>query len=236
MNNYILNINDQKNEYRVVRRKVKTLRLKVKSDLTVEVVANKEVPLSFIKTFVEKNAHWVFTTLEKTKSKKVLKQTNYLNGDTIYFLGKAYCIELIESTKNFILLNDDVIIFHLSEDLFTNYEVKGALLEKWYKEQAKNIFNDRLKILFPLMESHKIDYPNLKLRKMKSCWGTCHYTKNFIVLNTLLVKYPIQSIDYVILHELVHFIHHNHSKDFYCTLESVYPNWKEAKALLKNNL
>ncbi len=236
MNNYILNINDKKIEYKIVRRKVKNVRLKVKGDLTVEVVAHKGVPLSFIKSFVEKNSDWVFNTIEKIKSKTPIQERNYLTGDNIYFLGTSYKIELVESAKNFISLEDEIIFFHLNANLFSNFEFKVELLEKWYKVQAEKIFAERLKLVFPLMEVYNVNFPVLKLRKMKSCWGTCHYTKNFIVLNTFLIKYPFDAIDYVILHELVHFIHHNHSKDFYQLLEIVSPRWKESKSLLKNNL
>ncbi len=236
MKKYIIYFNDKKIEYSVIRRKVKNVRLKVKSDLSVEVVANKAVPLSFINDFVEKNANWVFSTTEKIKSKSPLQNFNFEKDDTVYFLGKAYKLDIIEASKNSIILKDDKIVFNLKSDDFDNFELKSLILDKWYKEQAQIIYSARLTELLPLMHCFNIDHPSLKLRKMKSCWGTCHYTKNLVVLNTLLVKYPIECIDYVILHELVHFIHHNHSKDFYLALETVCPNWKELKAKLKINL
>ncbi len=233
MNNYKITLDDNAIEYKIVRKKVKNLRLKVKTDLTVEVVANKYVPLDFIHEFVEKNLEWILATKEKVEQKTVNKAQNYIDGDTVYFLGEPLTLKILPSSTNNIKVVDDIICFNIAPALFDNFEAKEKLLENWYRSQAELMFSERLEIIYPLMKEFKINYPDIKLRKMKSCWGTCHYTKNFIVLNTLLVKYPLECIDYVILHELVHFVHSNHSKDFYQVVESLMPNWKQRKDVLK---
>ncbi len=233
MKTYTIKTKNHIVEYTIVRKKVKNLKLKVKTDLTVEVVANKYVSVNYIHEFVEKNLDWLLSTKSKIEEKTLIKKITYIDDDIIYFLGSPYKIKLVLSTENNIQLNDDIIYFNLTQAIFDNFEAKEKLLENWYRKQASEIYSERLKIIFPLMKNYKISYPDIKLRKMKSCWGTCHYTKGFIVLNTLLIKYPLESIDYVILHELVHFIHNNHSKDFYHTLEQIMPEWKNYKAQLK---
>ncbi len=236
MKTYTLTHENKKIEYTLVRRSIKRVRLKVKRDLSIEVVANKSVPLSFIEDLIRNNINWILAQQEKLSKLPPPANLNYLENEVVYFLGIPYKIKLVTSTKNYIELNDDSICFYLISPYHDQTLFKEKLLDGWYREQGKKIFQTELKKIHPLLRAYNIEYPDVKLRKMKSCWGSCHYTKNFIVLNTNLVKYPIACIDYVILHELVHFIHPNHSKNFYYVLENLMPDWKVSKNQLKNNL
>ena len=98
---------------------------------------------------------------------------------------------------------------------------------------GEDIFEEICKKMYFLLEPYKISYPQIQVRKMKSRWGTCYVQKQKIILNRALLKAPIKAIEYVVLHELVHFIHGNHSSDFYEVIREVMPDWKERKELLK---
>ena len=79
-----------------------------------------------------------------------------------------------------------------------------------------------------------IPYPALKIRNMKTRWGVCN-KKGYITLNSNLIKYNISEIDYVIIHELSHYVHFNHSKEFWKTVSKYYPNYKKSKKVLNGS-
>lgn len=69
---------------------------------------------------------------------------------------------------------------------------------------------------------------------MTSRWGVCNIKNHNVTLNSELSKYDINALDYVIVHELSHFIHHNHSKDFWLLVGKYYPNYKNIRKMLRN--
>ena len=75
-------------------------------------------------------------------------------------------------------------------------------------------------------------YPQLKLRAMRSQWGNCHWMQGYITLNTALVRCPPRLRDYVALHELVHFLHHDHQAGFYAVMDALMPDWRRRRAEL----
>lgn len=139
--------------------------------------------------------------------------------DNFYYLGKVYDVIIVPSMD--IELTEDKI-FVQSKDY----------LDKWLKKQIKTIYQNRLDTIFDWFEE-TIPYPNLKIRKMKTRWGVCNRKNNNVTLNSELIKYGIQQIDYVIIHELSHFVHFNHSKDFWNLVAKYCKDYKEIRKSLK---
>lgn len=90
-----------------------------------------------------------------------------------------------------------------------------------------------LERMYPLAAQLCVPRPQLRLRKMKSQWGNCHYRQGYITLNTALAACPQELQEYVCLHELVHFIHPNHGRGFYETMDRLMPDWKIRRSELK---
>lgn len=87
--------------------------------------------------------------------------------------------------------------------------------------------------VYPLAAAIGVAKPQLRLRKMRSQWGNCHYRQGYITLNTALAACPVKLQDYVALHELVHFIHPDHGTGFYGTMDRLMPDWKARRGELK---
>ena len=87
--------------------------------------------------------------------------------------------------------------------------------------------------IYPLFAPMGVEFPQIKIRTMKTQWGSCRPQTGVITLNRRLLEAPREAIEYVVLHEFAHFIHLNHSKDFYGLVESLMPDWKERKAMLE---
>ena len=94
------------------------------------------------------------------------------------------------------------------------------------------IFTEILDEVYPAFIPYGIARPKLRIRTMKSCWGSCLVNKGIITLNRKLLMKHRECIEYVVVHELCHFIHPNHSKEFYKFMEQFMPDWKERKGRL----
>jgi hypothetical protein len=115
----------------------------------------------------------------------------------------------------------------------TPKQVETAL-NHWYGNQARRLLPNRVKLVRETLKEQHFPSSELKFRKMKRRWGSCSKAKKSILLNTELIKAPVECIDYVIVHELCHLKIANHSKDFYALLGVCLPNWKKWKDELEN--
>ena len=106
-------------------------------------------------------------------------------------------------------------------------------LDKWLKKEIKRLFRERLDYNFNRY-NEKIPYPKLKIRTMTTRWGVCNIRDNSVTLNTKLIEYDIEKLDYVIIHELSHFIHFNHSKSFWNQVQKYTPNYKKIRKELRD--
>lgn len=87
--------------------------------------------------------------------------------------------------------------------------------------------------VYPLVASYGVERPVLKIRKMRSQWGNCHWMQGYITLNTALHRCPERLRDYVALHELVHFLYQDHGSGFYDVMNRLMPDWRERRRELK---
>jgi len=90
--------------------------------------------------------------------------------------------------------------------------------------------------MYPLISDKIGNKPLIDTRIMKIRWGSCLRAKNTILLNLEIIKAPKYCIDYVVLHELIHFVHKEHNSKFYELLSVLMPDWKKRKALLDEEI
>lgn len=101
------------------------------------------------------------------------------------------------------------------------------------KGAALPVLTATLERMYPLVAPLGVKKPILKVRFMTSRWGSCHWTKGVVTLNTALAAVEERLRDYVALHELVHFLHPNHGPGFYATMDFLMPDWQERRRALK---
>ena len=106
-------------------------------------------------------------------------------------------------------------------------------LDKFLKKMSKSFLVERVSIVYNKMNNKSIPFPKVNIRKMVRKWGYCNKSKKLITLNSELIKCNVDDIDYVIVHELVHFIHFNHSKEFWNTVKFYKPDYLNNKRSLK---
>jgi predicted metal-dependent hydrolase len=213
----------------------RTIKISVNPDRQVEVTAPRGAPVEKIIEKVRKRAGWI------------LKQKNYfssfypgetagkyLSGETHRYLGRQYRLKILPANKNNVKLIGKYILIHSRHKDDGNYNKK--LLYEWYKKKAENTFKRLLDEHFPKVRKYGIQCPLVKVKWMKSRWGSCKYEKNKILFNTQLIKAPSHCVAYVIVHELCHLKYPHHNKEFYNFLDLVMPDWQERKKKLEKVL
>ena len=101
------------------------------------------------------------------------------------------------------------------------------------RKECRRLLGQALVRMYPLVAPYGVDFPELKVRKMRSQWGNCHWVQGYITLNAALSRCPEELRDYVALHELVHFLHHDHGTEFYAVMTRLMPDWKVRRQELK---
>ncbi|MEG1597429.1 MAG: YgjP-like metallopeptidase domain-containing protein [Bacilli bacterium] len=206
-------INDKVYQVITVKKKIKNIYIKILEDLTIEVSIPRRMLLAKTKDIVNNN----LKAIEKMVNKQEIK--NKFNED-FYYLGNIYDIVKSNNPKYQIGINKIFINFKLDTDYF-------------YKEEAKIIFLERLIYNYNLF-SQKIEFPALKIRSMKTRYGVCNVKTKTITLNLSLIKTDVKYLDYVIIHELAHLVHPNHSKDFWNLVEENCHDYKQIRYEMKN--
>lgn len=158
----------------------------------------------------------------------------YISGENVTFLGKNMRIKIEKETKEFVSCDGVYVYIHVKRPDY--YNRKKNLLNNWLNEQCNIIFNEAMQKVHQKFIPYGVDYPQLKLRNMTSRWGSCLPNKGFITLNKRLIKAPKNCIEYVVYHEFCHFVHPNHSKQFYSLLQVMLPDWRESKRLLEKSV
>ena len=196
----------------VVKKNNKNSYIKIKDDLTIYVTTNYLTTKGEVKRMLDNEKDFLKKSLSRAR-KKMEKD------ELFYYLGRKYDIILVpfENTEVY----DDKI-----------YVKDMKALDKWLKKEMKRIFSERLEYNYDLFDED-IPFPKLKIRSMKTRWGVCNKRDNSITLNSKLIRYSIHEIDYVIIHELSHFVHFDHSKEFWETVRMHMPDYKKSVLILK---
>lgn len=220
-------------EFDVERKNVKNINLNVRPDMSIVVSANERVPEEYLLKFVKTKADWIVKNVGffKRVQPENHQEKLYLSGEAFKYLGKQYRLKVEDAQgKESVKFYRGYLYIYVIDK--KNHKRKKSLVESWYQQKAKEKFLDSLKRMYPLIEKYSVVEPDIQMKIMKARWGSCIQKKQLILLNRELIKAPKFCIDYVVLHELVHFKYPNHNQDFYDFMTSLMPDWKQRKQIL----
>jgi len=203
-------------EYDVIieKKNNKNLYIRVKEDGKIYVTCNYLTTKGMILKVLNEN----------TKSlQKMVKHIEKKNekSNKFFYLGNSYDIIINEDIRKVLIIDDKIY----TKDL--------KMLDKWYKEEIIRIFDERYVYVFNHFNEN-IKSPILKIRNMKTRWGVYNRKNHTITLNSKLIEYDIEKIDYVIIHELSHIIHFDHSKEFWNLVSKYCKNYKQIRKEMKD--
>lgn len=215
----------------IIKSKRRSISIQVYHDGAVKVRVPKGVKQDVIDKIIKSKKSWIESKIAffKQSQNTNLKKKEYADGEIFYYLGRQYKLNIIESKLNFVELIGDVILVYKN----SRSSVK-KILHKWFLSRAMAFFNERLRINFEIFSLYyKYRLPMLKLRKMRSRWGSMS-SRGIMTLNVHLISAPVECIDYVIMHELCHLKWQSHGKRFYQLQERLVPNYKDLKKKLRS--
>lgn len=198
---------------KVVKKNNKNTYLRVLDDMTIYITTNYLTTNKSIIKLLDTNKDRLRVMLTRQSNQNKKKKA-------FFYLGREY--DIIEvSIMDKVEVNDKYI-----------YIPNKKKFDLWYKKELRRVFEERLKYNYERFKEIK-KCPELKIRAMKTRWGVYNRVKHTITLNSHLLEYDYDVIDYVIIHELSHIIHFDHSKDFWALVSIYCPDYKKIRKKLK---
>lgn len=209
----------------------KTLRLVVTPDLAVTVTAPPHSSLDEIRAAVAKRGAWVLRQQERLAEYHPLPVPHrYESGETFTYLGRQYRLRVNQGAQICAKLIGRFLRVTVPDT--PAHEAVRRQVDGWFRTHAEAVFTDCVEKCLEVTRRHGIgEPPPVMVRVMKRRWGS-RSAAGRITLNVALVGVPKHCIEYVIMHELCHVKHHNHSCDFYRLLTRCMPDWQVRKTCL----
>ena len=199
----------------IIKKRNKNTYIRVKDDMKIYVTTNYLVSKRYVKNLLDDNYNYLVKMINNMCKKNEKK-------DLFFYLGNSYDIIFVNDLKKVDVDSDNLVIY--ARDM--------KQLNRWYNKVIKDTFIERFNYIYNIFDEVKV-IPSLHIRKMKSRWGVYNRVKHSVTLNSELIKYNIRCLDYVIVHELSHVIHFDHSKNFWSLVGKYCNNYKTIKKELK---
>lgn len=197
-------------------------------DGTITVSTPKELNDEDIKLFVIKKLPEITKVRDRMLAQERQSKREYVSGESHYLWGKPYRLQVIhEGTQYKIVKTPTKIIMTVPEDATT--ESKERTFIEWYRQELMRVLQSVVERCEKKSGTHANEF---RIKNMKTRWGTCNNDKRRIWINLQLAKKPIECLEYVVIHELVHLLEKNHTHRFHALVEEFCPTWREAKKLL----
>lgn len=209
----------------------KSLGITVHPDRKVTVKAPAEAPLEKVLEKVRKRAPWILKQQSYFLSFEPLSPPRkYISGESHLYLGRQYRLKVYESPKEEVKLKRGFL------EVYTTDRSKAKkLVQEWYREHAEVKFREIAGKWTERFKKYDVAPSVLAVKWMDKRWGSCT-PKGKIILNIELMKAPKGCIEYVVVHELCHLVHHNHSTAFFELQTREMPDWRKWKERLEKVL
>jgi len=180
-----------------------------------------------IERFLNKHKKWIYKKLKVIEKRKIeLYPKKFNEGEMFLFLGNFYKLKIVKNQKEKIMLNNNEM--NISDKYKT--DIRKVIIE-FYKKKAFEIISDRVNFY---SKKYGYDYNKIKLTSANKRFGSCT-NKGNLNFTFRLIMVPIEVIDYVVVHELVHLVDKTHKKSFYEKVEKILPDYKKRIKWLNDN-
>jgi len=208
----------------------KRLRITVRPDLSIVADAPSRFSLDDTREAIRSKARWIIKQLASFEGFHPLPTPHkFVSGETFVYLGRQYRLRILVGQPGPAKLTGRFLQVTIVNK--TNKEAVKQALDNWYRIRAEDVFQRYLQTCMEVAGRHGISDPELSIRDMRTRWGSCSAAGR-ITLNRNLVLAPVHCIEYVIMHELCHLVHHDHSPRFYRLLSRCMPDWEKRRAVL----
>lgn len=219
-------------EFTVKYSKRKTIGISIKPPDVVTVTAPKGVDEETILKAVKSRGKWIVQKIFELKQMEHLRQEKvYVNGETFMYLGENYALQIV--VDNTIKLPETKLYqgkFYVTSPTKEQQQIRSAM-EKWYRKQTLEKVTERISYY---QRYFKVQPHAIVVKEQKKRWASCSSKRN-LNFNWRCVMAPVWVLDYIVVHEMCHLVHMNHSKEFWALVERIMPDYKRHREWLKNN-
>jgi len=209
----------------IVRSRRRTLALVITPDGHLIVRAPLKAPAALINKFVKEKHSWIQKTIGKMKQRPAVSVHAYEEGETFFYLGRAYPLHIVESGKSPIERSDRLCV---CSTLLPDIKHR---LKCWYIQEAQREIRARC-MWFSMMTGYTPK--SIRITDARQRWGSCTSTGG-LNFSWRLIQAPLEIVDYVIVHELVHLRQPDHSKKFWSKVEEIMPDYERRREWLREN-
>ncbi len=229
-----LNIKGHEIAYQLTYKKVKHVNIRVKADGTVSVSAPQRVSRAQIETILTQRGDFILGALEKYAAleQAAPQELHYRSGDALWFLGTPCMLTVQQGRGDWVERTEHGLLLTVRDP--ENEAQRAKAVEDFYKALCLEITTRLVHQIQPILEHLGVPVPEVKVRSMTSRWGSCKPSGKRVTFARQLIEAPLPCVEYVVWHELVHFIHPNHSPAFYGVLATFLPDWKARREMLNS--
>ena len=202
-------VQDQHLHYTLEEKPIKNVNLRIRPDGSVYVSAPFGTSRTLIDAFVASKSKQILA-IQQAQSAMAPTPRTYADGEVIQLLGRSVTLRAVQGARK-------------------------RLTESFIGSQCQSVFSAALDAAYPPFAHLGAAKPALRIRDMKSRWGSCMPQKGVITLNRRLIQAPPACIRMVVTHELCHLIYPNHGSGFYALLSRLAPDWPQCRLVLKQN-
>ena len=216
----------------VVQKPIKHLNLGVyPPDGRVRVAAPLHFTADNIRLAVVSKLSWIKKQQAKFQAQPRQSKREMVSGETHYVFGRPYQLEVMERSgrHEIVIKNDSTLQLFVNPG--TSSENRTRVLNEWYRHQLKSRIPDLLDRWQPIIGEKVNDWG---IKRMKTKWGSCNITQRRIWLNLELAKKPIECLEYVLVHELVHLLERYHNQRFEKYMDKYLPQWQRCRDILNS--
>lgn len=210
----------------VIHKDIKNVHLSVHPPQgRVTISAPLRMDLETIRLFCISKLGWIRKQQAKLKNQKRETAREYITRESHYYLGQRYLLKVVEqNTAPKVVLKNNTIELYIRKGI--SITRRKEILQGWYRQQLRALIPQ---YIAKLEKKMNVKVAELGIRKMKTKWGTCTPKANRIWLNTELAKKPIESIEYILIHEMVHLLERKHNETFIAYMDKFSPKWKHLR-------
>lgn len=215
-------------EIEVTFKAIKNLHLSVHPPYGRVTIASPEFyHLDKVKIYAATKLGWIKREQKKIRSQEREEPKLMITQESHQFFGQRYLLKVIDATRPKLILKHDAIELYASPK--ATLEQKQKTLYNWYKKELDGKIGNLISDYATIMNI--IDL-NFRIRKMKTKWGSCNIEKRMLWFNIELAKKPIDCVEYIVVHEMVHLLERNHNKNFIILMDRFLPSWRIQKKIL----
>ena len=218
--------------YELHRKPVKNMNARVRQDGSLAVSVPRLCPQQQIEAFLLANMPRLLRAMDAIVEKRQRAPAQLVDGGTVMVLGDPCRIRLLRDATRRVWAVDGEIYLAIRPQ--EGEEQYATLLQTYITGQAKQVIGAAFDRLYEQHFSGLFTRPMVHYRQMVSRWGSCCRQRASITLNTRLLQVPMPALEYVVLHELVHMLHPDHSRAFYAALAARMPDHQARAAALRS--